>query len=410
MSPLINYNIQPDFVDCIRDVQNGVLAEDSFYVNVEPSAYEVDEFRVKVKLQEEVLVFDAGTGNSFKQTGRRTFEARLGSHHCKFQTAHDNYSSAAELGSPDFTSVDVFQKDGTCLYAIGNTAGEVSVHDSQREQIQILKGHKAEITDVKFFPSGQVVLSSSMDMQLKVWSVLDGSNPRTLKGHKGSITTSAIVDRGRNVLSGSKDGTVKLWECGSGEAIHTFARSSNRTDAINAMVLLGHATTASDDKHLEFGTTGKIVLAGHESGTISCHDLYSKEQLLELPNQFMSACWSLTSNSQCSTSSTESPLFLYAGYANGVLAQWDLRMPSKAIDSICWNQGSPVTALHFQSQRLFASSDLDSSAAFHVDLDSGTIQNPTFLVSQETKISAYAPLDDQQRTLAVGSGGLCAVY
>ncbi|CUS22912.1 LAQU0S07e02982g1_1 [Lachancea quebecensis] len=408
--PLINYNIQPDFVECMRDVQSETIAEDSFYVNVEPSAYEVDEYHVKVKLKEGVLVFDAGAGNSFEQIGPRTFEARLGSHHCKFQTAHTNCSSPAELGSPDFTSVDAFQGNDTRLYAIGNTAGEVSVHGSQREQIQVLRGHKAEITDVKFFPSGQVILSSSMDMQLKIWSVSDGSNPRTLKGHKGPVTASAIVDRGRNVLSCSRDGTVKLWECGSGEAIHTFTRRSNRADAMNAMVLLEHTAATREQRYLEFGTAGKIVLAGHDSGTISCHDLYSKDQLLELPNQFMSTCASLASTSQCSTPSSQSPFFLYAGYANGVLAQWDLRMPNKAVDSISWNQGSSVTALHFQSWRLFASSDLDSSAVFHINADSGAIQSPTFLVSQETKISAYATLGDQRETLAVGSGGLCAVY
>ena len=52
----------------------------------------------------------------------------------------------------------------------------------------------------RFFPSGQVVLSGSMDMQVKIWSALDGQCPMTLRGHTQRITDLAIVSRGRNVL------------------------------------------------------------------------------------------------------------------------------------------------------------------------------------------------------------------
>jgi len=88
-----------------------------------------------------------------------------------------------------------------------------------------------------------VVLSGSSDFQLRIWSVLDGSNPVTLKAHTKGITDSAVIDRGRNVLcklslfiyatldthmsfilimsciyyslaASSRDGTIRLWECG----------------------------------------------------------------------------------------------------------------------------------------------------------------------------------------------------
>lgn len=73
---------------------------------------------------------------------------------------------------------------------------------SQRD----LRGHIGEITTLQFFPSGQgmqykkerrymmislidcrtVLLSGATDFQLKIWSILDGSNPVTLKGHTAS--------------------------------------------------------------------------------------------------------------------------------------------------------------------------------------------------------------------------------
>ena len=85
----------------------------------------------------------------------------------------------------------------------------ITLHDSSLKTKLSLDGHDAEITDLKFFPSSQVLLSSSLDMRLKIWSALDGSNPRTIMGHKSIITGTEIIERGRNILSCSKDGTVK---------------------------------------------------------------------------------------------------------------------------------------------------------------------------------------------------------
>ena len=40
-----------------------------------------------------------------------------------------------------------------------------------------------DVYSCRLFPSGMVVLSGGADRQLKIWSVLDGSCPRTLVGH-----------------------------------------------------------------------------------------------------------------------------------------------------------------------------------------------------------------------------------
>lgn len=46
-----------------------------------------------------------------------------------------------------------------------------------------LKGHLSDVTTVQFFPSNLVVLTGGSDFLLKIWSVLNGSNPVTLQGH-----------------------------------------------------------------------------------------------------------------------------------------------------------------------------------------------------------------------------------
>lgn len=48
-----------------------------------------------------------------------------------------------------------------------------------------LEGHAGDVNTCQFYPSGLVVLSGGLDTQLKIWSVEDGSCPRTLRGHEG---------------------------------------------------------------------------------------------------------------------------------------------------------------------------------------------------------------------------------
>jgi len=57
---------------------------------------------------------------------------------------------------------------------------------------RIFEGHYGDITKVRFFPSGQVLLTAATDLQIKIWSVLDGSCPVTLKGHSRGIMTMKI--------------------------------------------------------------------------------------------------------------------------------------------------------------------------------------------------------------------------
>ena len=48
---------------------------------------------------------------------------------------------------------------------------------------RVLEGHVGDVYTCRFFPSGIVILSGGADLQLKIWSALDGSCPRTLIGH-----------------------------------------------------------------------------------------------------------------------------------------------------------------------------------------------------------------------------------
>jgi len=84
--------------------------------------------------------------------------------------------------------------DGSWI-AIGGDHGKLAIYDSSIANPVDCIGHKSDITLLKFFPSGQVLLSGSLDMSLKVWG-MDGSNPVTLLGHTRAITDVEMIERG----------------------------------------------------------------------------------------------------------------------------------------------------------------------------------------------------------------------
>ena len=86
-----------------------------------------------------------------------------------------------------------------------------------------LPGHGSDITSATFFPSGEVVLSTSLDMRARVFSAIDGTCPRVLEGHTRAVLCSAMLGRGREVLTGGADDSVRLWDVGRGASVRVLS-------------------------------------------------------------------------------------------------------------------------------------------------------------------------------------------
>lgn len=411
-------HIQHDFEQCLaEEIEGG-----QFYINVDKSADEVEEFTVKFSANG--AEFDAGEGGMFKKVDDHLYEAVLGrtlnrggsdldEERCMFQTMERDYtidSAQDDDEEVQWTAVDTIGVPEEHL-ALGNAKGDLRIYDGGLELNQEIKGaHLSDVTSLRFFPSGEVLLSSSTDMQVKIWSVVDGSNPRTFAEHKSAVTDTCLIDRGRNFLSSSTDGTIRLWECGSGETLHVFSRKENFTDGVNSMALFADGTFEDGPHRLEFGTQGKHVVAGHTSGVITIHDIFSKEQEGQLPSIFSSSCNAVALD-------TKSKNLVYAGYQNGALAQWDLRNTSKPIDYVYINEGTPINSIHSQAGSLYVSSGLDTSLKLDVTSsgqDTTTqrmlSRRATFLVSNDYKVAQYTSSPDEKHIIAVGNWGFCAKY
>lgn len=113
---------------------------------------------------------------------------------------------------------------GVQRYAVGGADGVLHTgtwsHELFGSEDVTCEGHASDVTSVRFFPSAQVVLSTSVDMRARIVSALDGTCPRVLEGHTRAVNDSAIFGRGREVATGSSDGTVRVWDVGHLSLIH----------------------------------------------------------------------------------------------------------------------------------------------------------------------------------------------
>jgi len=148
----------------------------------------------------------------------------------------DRDMSALRAAPRDIFSIDI-SPDGL-WGASGSRDGQVRVWSASTGQLfrdLSARGHVGDVTLVRWFPSSQVLLTGSVDSQLKIWAVADRNCAATLRGHSGSVVSAHMIDRGRHVVSASTDGTAKMWDCGTQQAVSTFTPEIGR---INSSLLL----------------------------------------------------------------------------------------------------------------------------------------------------------------------------
>lgn len=411
---------------------------ESFYINLDETPDSIKEFRIQRKVDSKEKEYQVVSGedneerqqaNTFKQISSRVYEATLDNATYLFQVPIEDITSSINHTEVDWTSITKFSEG----FVLGDKNGRIYVYDIHWQLQKVMEeAHVDEITSLQCFPSGTVLLSASDDMQIKLWSLLDGSNPRTFVGHTSAVTDTVLVGRGRNFVSSGLDGCIKLWECGSGKNIHTVTRKENPYDGVNSITLLDRDNNRKVSEEvvpartLEFETEGKHILAAHKSGVITLHDLYSKREEGQLPNEFMSSCNVVVSNSQ------KNDYAIFAGYEDGTVAEWDIRSPKHSlshiklagalnpVNTMCWSSTNT-------SNNLYISAGIDTS--IKIPLGPGnTLQQttynqnvPQFLVSDDHRVSQYftmrsmdAVQDDNsladERVIAVGNRGFVSIY
>ncbi|KAL7055318.1 hypothetical protein AAHC03_022768 [Spirometra sp. Aus1] len=259
-------------------------------------------------------------------------------------------------------------------------------------------GHVSEVYCCRFFPSGLVVITGGADMQLKIWSALngecaatlqpgsggaDGSGPKEPGGHRSGIVDVDFIERGRNIVSLDRGGWLRLWDVSTQIAISAMSvvpekdggrahvncdiehepqccAVKNRhwlstpacdvTEVPSSYCIL----ETSSSKATAVGVTDKLAAVGTGQGGVVCiYDLTSGDSRKAGPSHRLvlpsasgavtACCFSRTPSDEnvavsqsAGASESEADSFfeeygLLAGGADGQVACWDLRHPSKTV-------------------------------------------------------------------------------
>jgi WD40 repeat protein len=115
----------------------------------------------------------------------------------------DRFPSALAL-SPD---------EKTLAVATGAGQPDIRLLDfTTGKQTGLLKGCKAWVGSMTFWPDGKKLVSSSADQTIRIWDVSSSECLDTLRGHREGVWRVVLLADGKTLVSGSEDGSVCFWD------------------------------------------------------------------------------------------------------------------------------------------------------------------------------------------------------
>lgn len=225
-------------------------------------------------------------------------------------------------GHDDEVCSVAFSPDGQTLASGGEDCSIKLWSVSSGQHLKTLQGHDKGVKFVTFSPdsgaqatlgaSGDILVSSSCDRTIKLWSVSDGNCQKTLKGHAETVSAVAVSPPVEIysyiplLVSGSMDRTVKLWDISNGECCKTLqgygsgvfavafspdgqtlaSGGSDRTirlwDALSgecSQTLQGHTNAILS---LAFSCDNRLLASGSLDGTVRLWDVATGRYLKRL--------------------------------------------------------------------------------------------------------------------------------
>lgn len=112
-------------------------------------------------------------------------------------------------------------------------------------------GHSQPINSVAFSPKGDLILTGSVDLTAKLWT-LNGQEVLTFE-HEKIVTSVDFSKNNQHILTSSYGNKVRIWDISTGENIETLEPEEYATAIFSA----------------KFSSTGKMVVSGDSEGHIS---------------------------------------------------------------------------------------------------------------------------------------------
>ena len=112
-----------------------------------------------------------------------------------------------------FRSRAAFSPDGSL---VATASGDMTARlwDTRTgQQLAVLRGHTARLTDVGFHPQGRLVITASADKTARVWDARSGRVIAVVEHHSDLVSSASFSPDGTRVLTSSDDKTAKIVEC-----------------------------------------------------------------------------------------------------------------------------------------------------------------------------------------------------
>jgi len=210
--------------------------------------------------------------------------------------------------------ISSFSHDGR--YVASTLFGDCYIWNaSTGEQVTILKGHLKDITDVRFHPSKNMIITGSKDRTAKIWQVPSGKELLSLQGYLNDVDEKILSDGYMYWVAFMNE--IKLSPDGKFAAIGKMGNLAKLYDFYTGKpvrVFRGHEGIVIS---LDFSPDGKLLATGAADGTAKIWDIKSGEMLVSLPER--------TANIPCfSVDFSPTGKLLATGSWDGMVRIWDV--------------------------------------------------------------------------------------
>ncbi|XP_075214513.1 TATA-box binding protein associated factor 5 [Lycorma delicatula] len=145
--------------------------------------------------------------------------------------------------------------------------------DRNAEACRVLLGHSGPIYSVAFSPDKSLLLSSSEDTTVRLWSLLTWTCLVAYKGHTFPVWDVKFAPHGYYFASSSHDRTARLWVTDQHQPLRIFAGHFSDVDCVQFHPNSNYVATGSSDRTVRLWDciTGNQVrlMTGHKGSIYS---------------------------------------------------------------------------------------------------------------------------------------------
>jgi WD40 repeat protein len=117
-----------------------------------------------------------------------------------------------------------FSRNGSKIIAGGDN-GKIIIVDTAGTNLTSQNGHTGDVTSLAIDNSDTILISSSSDKSIKIWSI-NGNNlnqSKVINGHRFSVSSISLSPNNSKFVSGSADKFCKIWDAKTGNLLSQFA-------------------------------------------------------------------------------------------------------------------------------------------------------------------------------------------